>query len=162
MQSHMITLQQELNTYKSMLAEKQQKNEQLQNKLTKVIASEYIRVLCCLFIQTERSCRDALAQKEMEFARTCKANQETLELAQQQTKMETMATIRRLSGTQASLSSSQKSIFNLRRDINGVVSALNDMNRLFQQEMASAKKKVIPLLSMEYAIICLLGYSRHF
>lgn len=37
LQSHMISLQQELDTYKSMLAEKQQKNEQLQNKLAKVL-----------------------------------------------------------------------------------------------------------------------------
>lgn len=36
LQSHMISLQEELGTYKSMLAEKQQKNEQLQNKLAKV------------------------------------------------------------------------------------------------------------------------------
>ena len=34
--AHMISLQQQLDTYKSMLDEKQQKNEQLQNKLTKV------------------------------------------------------------------------------------------------------------------------------
>lgn len=38
LQSHMISLQQQLDTYKSMLAEKQQKNEQLQNKLAKVLS----------------------------------------------------------------------------------------------------------------------------
>lgn len=52
MQSQMISLQQQLDTYKSTLAEKQQKNEQLQNKLTKVpacLCGEYIRVCYCMF-----------------------------------------------------------------------------------------------------------------
>lgn len=39
LQSHMISLQQQMDTYKSMLAEKQQKNEQLHNKLAKVLLS---------------------------------------------------------------------------------------------------------------------------
>ena len=78
----------------------------------------------------------------MEFARTCKANQEALELSRQQSKMEAMIAVRRLSSTQTSLSSSQKAIFTVRRDINGVVSALSEMNRLFQQEMSSVKRKV--------------------
>ena len=78
----------------------------------------------------------------MEFARTCKANQEALELTRRQGKMEAMIAVRRLSSTQTSLSSSQKTIFTLRRDVNGVASALSEMNRLFQQEMASAKRKV--------------------
>lgn len=38
MQSHMNSLQQQMDTYKSMLAEKQQKNEQLHNKLAKVLS----------------------------------------------------------------------------------------------------------------------------
>ena len=82
----------------------------------------------------------------MEFARTCKANQETLELAREQAKMEARIAVRRLSTTQTSLSSSQKSIIRLRRDVNGVTSALGEMNRLFQQEMTSAKRKVVALL----------------
>ena len=83
----------------------------------------------------------------MEFARTYKANQEALELTRQQAKMEAMITVRRLSSTQTSLSSSQRRIFTLRRDVNGVVSALSEMNRLFQQEMASAKRKVTTIPS---------------
>lgn len=38
LQSHMNSLQQQMDTYKSMLAEKQQKNEQLHNKLAKVLS----------------------------------------------------------------------------------------------------------------------------
>ena len=78
----------------------------------------------------------------MEFARTCKANQEALELTRQQSKTEAMIAVRRLSSTQSSLSSSQKTIFTLRRDVNGIVSALGEMNRLFQQEISSVKRKV--------------------
>lgn len=37
----MVSLQQQLDTYKATLDEKQQKNEQLQNKLTKVLSA------CC-------------------------------------------------------------------------------------------------------------------
>lgn len=113
-------------------------------------------------IQTERSCRDALAQKEMEFARTCKANQETLMLAQQQAKMEAMVVVRRLSTTHTSLSSTQKSITTLRRDVNGVVSALSEINRLYQQEMTSAKRKVIARLgSVHCLIVYPLDHSCH-
>ena len=56
MQSHMISLQQQLDTYQSMLAEKQQKNEQLQNKLAKVLTcpcGEYIRILCFVCLDRE-------------------------------------------------------------------------------------------------------------
>ena len=100
----------------------------------------------------------------MEFARTYKANQETLELAQQQAKMEAMIAVRRLSTTRSSLSSSQKSIIHLRRDVNGVTSALSEMNKLFQQEMTSAKRKVTALLSLHYALYHVhmhLGHSCH-
>ena len=78
----------------------------------------------------------------MEFGRTCKANQEALELTRQQAKMEAMVAVRRLSSTQMSLSSSQEAIFSLRKDFNGAVSALSDMKRLFQQEMGCVMRKV--------------------
>jgi len=78
----------------------------------------------------------------MEFARASKANQEMLEQAQQQAKIEAMATVRRLSNTQTSLSSSQRSITCLRRDVTGVVTSLSEMNRWLQQELASTMRKV--------------------
>jgi len=97
----------------------------------------------------------------MEFARTFKANQETLELTRQQAKMEAMAAVRRLSSTQTSLSSSQKSITSLRRDVSGVVTAVGEMNRLFQQEMASAKKRVSSECTV-WCIVCnLLLFRSH-
>lgn len=83
----------------------------------------------------------------MEFARTCKANQETLELARQQAKMKAMIAVRRLSNTHASLSTSQKSVNSLRRDVSGMITALSEINRLFQQEMVSVKQKVNGLSS---------------
>ena len=54
LQSHVISLQQQMDTYKSMLAEKQQKNEQLQNKLAKVLSCLYVvnileYLLFCVF-----------------------------------------------------------------------------------------------------------------
>lgn len=99
----------------------------------------------------------------MEFARICKANQEALELTQQQSEMEAMIAVRRLSSTQTSLSSSQKAIFTLRRDVNGVVSALSEMNRLFQQEMSSVKRKVTTLYRVMSTLLCLiLGYLCYF
>ena len=50
LQSHMISLQQELETYKTLLAEKQQRNEQLQNKIAKVcVILKYLIMKCFVF-----------------------------------------------------------------------------------------------------------------
>jgi len=78
----------------------------------------------------------------MEFARASKANQEMLEQAQQKAKTEAIAAVRRLSTTQTSLSSSQRSIICLGRDITGLVTSHSEMNRWLQQELSTTRRKV--------------------